>query len=75
MIFVAGGLDRVDVMFGLDYTSLIWVFRFAIWIVPVVIGAIAYRVCVELQRGEETERLRKRAEHRAKTLAETTDIV
>jgi hypothetical protein len=42
--------------------------------VPVVVGAIAFRVCVELQRGEELERLRKRAEHRAKALAETTDI-
>ena len=74
MVFVAGGVDRVDVMFGLDYTTLIWVFRFAIWIVPVVVGAIAFRVCVELQRGEELERLRKRAEHRAKALTETTDI-
>ena len=75
MVFVAGGLDRVDVAFGLDYTSLIWVFRFAIWVVPVVVGVIAYRVCVELQRGEEMEHRRKRAEHRAKALAETTDSV
>jgi ubiquinol-cytochrome c reductase cytochrome b subunit len=75
LVFVAGGVDRVDVTFGLDYTSLIWVFRFAIWIVPVVVGVIAHRVCVELQRGDEAERLRKRAEHRAKALAETTDIV
>jgi ubiquinol-cytochrome c reductase cytochrome b subunit len=75
MVFVAGGLDRVDVMFDLSYTSMIWVFRVAIWIVPIVVGAIAYRVCVELQEGEETERARKRAEHRAKALTETTDIV
>jgi hypothetical protein len=54
---------------------MIWVFRVAIWIVPIVVGAIAYRVCVELQEGEETERARKRAEHRAKALTETTDIV
>jgi ubiquinol-cytochrome c reductase cytochrome b subunit len=75
MVFIAGGVDRVDVMFGLSYTSLIWVFRIAIWIVPVVVGAIAYRVCTELQRGEEMERTRKRAERRAKALTETTDIV
>jgi ubiquinol-cytochrome c reductase cytochrome b subunit len=75
LVFVAGGLDRVDVTFGLDYTTLIWVFRVAIWIVPVVVSAIAYRVCVELQRGEQQEHLRKRAEHRAKALAETTDIL
>jgi len=75
LVFVAGALDRVDVMFGLGYTSMIWVFRFAIWIVPVVVGLAAYRVCVELQRGEETERERKRAEHRAKALAETTEVL
>jgi ubiquinol-cytochrome c reductase cytochrome b subunit len=75
LVFVAGGVDRVDVMFGLSYTALIWVFRVAIWIVPVVVGAVAYRVCVELQHGDEMERVRKRAEHRARALAETTDIV
>jgi hypothetical protein len=75
LVFVAGGIDRVTVMFDLSYTAAIWAFRFLIWIVPVVLGAIAYRVCVELQRGEEVERDRKRAEHRAKALAETTEVV
>ncbi|HZP72151.1 MAG TPA: ubiquinol-cytochrome c reductase cytochrome b subunit [Gaiellaceae bacterium] len=72
MIFVAGGIDRVTVMFNLSYTGAIWAFRVAIWIVPVVFGFIAHRVCVELQQGEEAERARKRAEHRAKAMAETT---
>jgi ubiquinol-cytochrome c reductase cytochrome b subunit len=71
MIFVAGGVDRVTVLFDLSYTSVIWVFRFAIWIVPVVVGLISHRVCVELQRGEEAERTRRRAEHRAKAMAES----
>jgi ubiquinol-cytochrome c reductase cytochrome b subunit len=75
MIFVAGGLDRVTVMFDVDYVTMIWVFRVAIWVVPVVVGVIAHRVCVELQHGEEEARVRKRAEHRAKALAETTDII
>ena len=75
LVFVAGGIDRVTVMFDLSYTAAIWAFRFLIWIVPIVVGAIAYRVCVELQRGEEVERERKRAEHRAKALAETTEVV
>ena len=72
MIFVAGGVDRITVLFDISYTSIIWVFRFAIWIVPVIVGVIAHRVCVELQRGEEMERVRKRAEHRAKAMAETS---
>ena len=71
MIFVAGGVDRITVLFDVSYTSVIWVFRFAIWIVPIVFGVIAHRVCVELQRGEEVERMRKRAEHRAKAMAES----
>jgi ubiquinol-cytochrome c reductase cytochrome b subunit len=74
LVFVAGGIDRVTVLFDLSYTGAIWVFRFAVWIVPIVAGAIAYRVCVELQRGEEVARARKRAEHRAKAIAETTEV-
>ena len=74
-IFVAGATDRVTVLFGLSYTSLIWFFRVAIWIVPVVVGFIAYRVCIELQHGEEVERTRKAAEHRAKAMSETTEVV
>ena len=69
LVFVAGGLDRVAVLFGISYTSMIWVFRFAVWIVPVVVGLAAHRVCVELQRGEEEERSRKAAERRARALA------
>ncbi|HEX6761612.1 MAG TPA: cytochrome b N-terminal domain-containing protein [Gaiellaceae bacterium] len=71
LVFVAGAADRIDVMFDISYTSLIWFFRVAIWVAPFVIGAIAYRVCVELQHGEETERVRRRAEHRAKAPAES----
>ena len=74
LVFVAGGVDRVTVMFDVDYVTMIWIFRVAIWVVPVLVGLIAYRVCVELQQGEEAKRVRKRAEHRAKALAETTDI-
>jgi len=37
-----------------------------VWVLPVVVGAIAYRVCVELQRGERVERERKRAEAEAR---------
>ena len=74
LVFVAGGIDRVTVMFDLSYTAAIWVFRILVWVVPVVVGVIAYRVCVELQRGEEVERVRSQAERRAKALAETTEV-
>jgi hypothetical protein len=69
MVFVAGGIDRVTVLFDLSYTSAIWFFRIAIWIIPIVVGLVAYRVCVELQEGERAERERKRAEHRSRAMA------
>jgi ubiquinol-cytochrome c reductase cytochrome b subunit len=65
-VFFAGASDRVDVLFGLSYTSQIWAYRVLVWVLPVVVGVIAYRVCVELQRGERVERERKRAEAEAR---------
>jgi len=70
LIFVAGSVDRVNVFFDLSYTATIDVMRVAVWVVPIVCGAIAYRVCVELAQGDEAERRRKRAEHRAKAMTE-----
>jgi ubiquinol-cytochrome c reductase cytochrome b subunit len=65
-VFFAGASDRVYVLFGLSYTAQIWVYRVLVWVLPVVVGAIAYRVCVELQRGERVEQERKRAEAEAR---------
>src|SRR6185437_3614082 len=53
MIFVAGAADRIDVLFGWSYTSQIWTYRIAIWLVPLAFGVIAHRVCVELREGEQ----------------------
>ena len=75
LIFLAGA-DRPR--FGAVRSQLhveIWFFRVAISIIPVVVGFIAYRVCIELQHGEEVERTRKAAEHRAKAMSETTEVV
>jgi ubiquinol-cytochrome c reductase cytochrome b subunit len=65
LVFVAGGSDRVDVLFGIPYTEQIWVYRVLVFVGPVVAALVAYRVCVELQRGELVERERRRAEHAA----------
>jgi ubiquinol-cytochrome c reductase cytochrome b subunit len=69
MIFLAGSADRVQVLFDLSYTDQIWVYRIAVWIVPIIAALIAYRVCVELQRGEVVELERKRAEAAARSPA------
>jgi len=66
LVFIAGGADRIQVLFGVSYTTQVWIFRVAIWVLPIVVGLIAYRVCVELQRGELVERQRKRAEAAAR---------
>ncbi len=71
MVFIAGGIDRVTVMFDLSYTSAIQVFRFAIWIVPFIAGLASYRVCIELQAGEQAERSRRLAERRARAMIDS----
>jgi ubiquinol-cytochrome c reductase cytochrome b subunit len=65
-VFFAGASDRVTVLFGLSYTAQIWVYRVLVWVLPVVVGIVAYRVCVELQRGDRVEHDRKRAEAEAR---------
>ena len=49
LIFVAGSSDRVDVLFNLSYQAQIHVYWVLVWVLPVVVGAIAFRVCKELQ--------------------------
>jgi hypothetical protein len=58
------------VLFALDYVDQVWVYRIAVWVVPIVFGVITYRVCIELQRGERIERERKRAEAEARHVGE-----
>jgi ubiquinol-cytochrome c reductase cytochrome b subunit len=69
LIFVAGSSDRVDVLFNLSYQAQIHVYWVLVWVVPVVVGAIAYRVCKELQAGERVEHQREHAKRAAKAEA------
>ncbi len=66
IVFVAGSSDRADVVFGLSYTAQIWFYRMAALVLPIVFGAIAYRVCHELVASERIAADRKRAEAEAK---------
>jgi ubiquinol-cytochrome c reductase cytochrome b subunit len=52
LVFMAGSADRVDVMFGLDYATQIWIYRVLVWVVPLVVLVAAKRVCEELVAGE-----------------------
>ena len=65
-VFFAGASDRVDVLFGLSYSAQIRAYRVLVWVLPIVVGAITYRVCIELRRGELVQGERKRAEAEAR---------
>jgi len=58
LVFMSGSADRVDVLFGLDYATQIWVYRVVVWVVPVVAFVVAKRVCEELRAGERVARRR-----------------
>ena len=62
MIFLAGASDRMLVWLGISYMSQIWFYRVAVWILPFVIGFLAWRVCLGLRGMEEVEAERERAE-------------
>jgi ubiquinol-cytochrome c reductase cytochrome b subunit len=66
LIFVAGSADRVTVFFGLDYAAQIWFYRFAVWIVPLLVFFAVRRLCRELQRAEQIERSQEEAEAEAR---------
>jgi ubiquinol-cytochrome c reductase cytochrome b subunit len=69
LVFIAGASDRAQVLLDLSYPGQIWLFRVLVWVGPVIAGLIAYRVCIELQRGERVELERKRAEVAARSPA------
>jgi ubiquinol-cytochrome c reductase cytochrome b subunit len=69
LVFLAGAADRVDLMFGISYAAQIWVYRVLVFVAPVVVGLVAHRVCVELEKSERVERERKRAEAESDAVA------
>ena len=56
MIFMAGASDRVLVFLHVSYVGQVHFYRVAIWIVPVVLGLLAWRLCLALKAKEEVER-------------------
>jgi quinol---cytochrome-c reductase cytochrome b subunit len=66
LIFFAGASDRVYVTFGLGYIPQIWFYRVAIWVLPALLGFVAWWICTELQAGEDVLAERREAEARAR---------
>jgi quinol---cytochrome-c reductase cytochrome b subunit len=69
LVFLAGGSDRVDVLFGIGYIPQIWVYRVLVFVGPVVAGLVTHRMCRELQRSEQVERRREQATREAKAVS------
>jgi hypothetical protein len=66
LVFFAGASDRVFVTFGLSYTGQIWAYRILVWVLPVLFGLVAWRICKELQASERVVRERRAAESEAR---------
>jgi ubiquinol-cytochrome c reductase cytochrome b subunit len=64
LVFFAGSSDRLFVFLGLSYTTQIWFWRFAVWIIPVLVGLAANRACRALQGFEAVEAIREAEEER-----------
>jgi ubiquinol-cytochrome c reductase cytochrome b subunit len=65
LVFFAGSSDRIFVFLGVSYTAQIWFWRFAIWVIPLIVAFVTVRACRALQRVEEVEATRARAEEEA----------
>ena len=65
VVFLAGASDRVFIFLGISYVSQIWVYRVAVWVLPVVAYLVTLRVCRELQGSERLGRTRREAESSA----------
>ena len=67
LVFVAGSADRIDVFFGLSYENQIHAYWVVVWVLPLIVFALALRVCRTLQRKDliEADQHRARIEARA----------
>jgi ubiquinol-cytochrome c reductase cytochrome b subunit len=65
LIFSFGAADRVFVLWGFNYDTQLYIFRVAVWVVPIVLFFGARRLCRELQHADAIEETRERAEEEA----------
>jgi ubiquinol-cytochrome c reductase cytochrome b subunit len=50
VLTVAGGQDLVSQWTGVDVTAVVWTLRALVLVLPLVVGAITWRVCADLRR-------------------------
>ena len=49
VLFGAASGDVISSSFGLSVNTVIWIFRIALFVVPVAAGFVAYKLCLELR--------------------------
>jgi ubiquinol-cytochrome c reductase cytochrome b subunit len=70
LVFIAGGVDRSTVFFGLSYSAQIWVFRGLVWVLPILLFFVVRRWCRALQAAERVEEIQEQAEAEARVAAD-----
>jgi len=65
LIFMTGSADRVYVLLGISYVGQIWFYRVAIWVLPVIVLLVTWRICLSLHEIEQIDADRERAEEEA----------
>ncbi|MBO0890744.1 MAG: cytochrome bc complex cytochrome b subunit [Acidothermales bacterium] len=53
ILLIAGGNDIIAKTFSLSFNTITWIFRFAIFLGPVIAFVVTKRICIGLQRKEE----------------------
>jgi ubiquinol-cytochrome c reductase cytochrome b subunit len=61
LVFFAGSSDRLFVFLGLSYVAQVWFWRFAVWIIPVIVGVVVARWCRALVAAERVEAVQEEA--------------
>ncbi len=65
LIFLFGAADRIFVLWGLSYNTQLFIFRIAVWVIPVLLFFIVRRLCRELQTADRIEEIQEAAEQEA----------
>jgi ubiquinol-cytochrome c reductase cytochrome b subunit len=65
LVFAFGAADRIFVLLGLTYNVQLFVFRVAIFAVPLLLFVLTRRVCRELEGAEAVQAINEQAEEEA----------
>lgn len=58
LVFLSGSADRVTVWLGVAYATQVWIYRIAVWVVPVAVFFVVRRICRELLAGDAVQAVR-----------------